>query len=87
MESNIEGWLFTSANGNSVFFPAAGSYIDTSITLKGISTQNWTSTFYLDDYLNQHAYFFSISTFNDAPLYNAVMNDRYNGRTVRAIAK
>ena len=82
-----KGWIFTGSNGNSVFMPAAGSYIDTSITLKGISTQNWTSTFYLDDYLNQHAYFFSISTFIDSPLYNVVMNDRYNGRTVRAIAK
>ncbi len=82
-----QGWIFTGSNGNSVFFPAAGNYTYTYITLKGTSAQYWTSNFHLDNSLNQQAMFFSISMLDNRPLYNVVINEKFVGRTVRAIAK
>lgn len=82
-----QGWIFTGSNGNSVFFPAAGNYTYTYITLNGTSAQYWTSIFHLDNPLNQHALFFSISMLGNRPLYNVVINEKFVGRTVRAIVK
>lgn len=82
--NGVDGWIFTGSNGNSVFMPSAGYK---SGVFHNSGVQNWTSSAYvLNDY-HKYAYFITIILLGDNSLCNTIYNDKYVGRTVRAVTK
>lgn len=78
-EDNVAGRRFTSRiNGNSIFFPASGIYIGTSLSNRGASGHYWSSTWISET--NARGLYFNSSSVN--PQYN---NSRRRGFTVRAV--
>ena len=55
-QNGVNGWCFTAANGNSLFLPAAGNRLDSSLSDAGSDGVYWSSSLY--DYPH-HAMYFS----------------------------
>ena len=78
-QNGVNGRLFTAANGNSLFLPAAGYRDDGSLTYAGSRGYYWSSSLFTDyPYYAWCFYFLS---------YGYGMNDRSRdyGRSVRAV--
>ena len=80
----ISGTLCTGPNGNSVFFPHAGWY---SPAFHSEVASCWSSVPYRrsHDYFSPYAYFLQITPLGNICLTGMVYNDRYLGRSVRAV--
>ena len=80
-ENGFEGYKVVGPNGNSIFFPAAGYRIGSSLIHAGGCGYYWTST-PDDDYSNNSAYFLSFNSGDQdcGTLY------RYYGRSVRPVS-
>ena len=48
-QNGVNGWLFTAANGNSVFLPAAGYRDASDLILDGYNGAYWSSSLYTDN--------------------------------------
>ena len=79
-QGGVNGWLFTAANGNSLFLPAAGCRNDGSLVLAGSRGCYWSSSLTSSITL---PYFASYFYYSD----NYVTNDasRSRGQTVRPV--
>jgi hypothetical protein len=58
--SGVSGYKFTSTNGNSIFFPAAGYYAGTTLTNNGGEGRYWTSEIASSPY--SYAFYFISGT-------------------------
>lgn len=77
--NGVNGRLFTSnVNGNTLFFPAAGNYDDTSLRRRGSYGYYWSSTY--DSDTRARILYFNSSEVD--PQYNG---SRRNGFSVRAV--
>ena len=78
--NGVYGRLFTSdINGNSVFFPAAGGYIGTSLNREGAGGSYWSSSLYSQT----NAYYLD---FNSSDVYpQSYYANRSDGFPVRAV--
>ena len=45
-EGKLKGLRFTGSNGNSIFIPTAGAYVDSSLVMSGVSGLLWSSSLY-----------------------------------------
>ena len=78
-EDGVAGRRFTSRiNGNSIFFPASGSYNGTSLSYRGSIGYYWSSSYYSAT----NAYYLNFGSSNVSPAYN---NSRRYGFTARAV--
>ena len=78
-EDGVAGRRFTSRiNGNSIFFPASGSYNGTSLNYRGSIGYYWSSSYYSAT----NAYYLNFGSSNVSPAYN---NNRRYGFTARAV--
>ena len=78
-EDGVAGRRFTSRiNGNSIFFPASGSYNGSSLNYRGTGGDYWSSSFYSAT----NAYYLN---FNSSGVYPANDSNRRFGFTVRAV--
>ena len=78
-EDGVAGRRFTSRiNGNSIFFPASGSYNGSSLNYRGTGGDYWSSSFYSAT----NAYYLN---FNSSGVYPANSSIRRYGFTVRAV--
>ncbi len=76
--NGVNGWLVTVSNGNSIFLPAAGRRIDSSLDYAGSYGHYWSSSLYLDTpYRAWHVFFYDYVDWYDY--------DRYNGCSVRPV--
>ena len=79
--NGVAGRLFTSnVNGNTLFFPAAGSYHGTSLSNRGSSGGYWSSTY--NSATSARNLFF-----NSSGVYPQDSSYRCNGFSVRAVLK
>lgn len=77
--NGVNGRLFTSnINGNKLFIPAAGYYIDTLLSDLGSSAYYWSSSYESPE--NAHSLFF-----NNSYVSPQRVNDRHFGFAVRAV--
>lgn len=77
--NGVYGRLFTSnVNGNTIFFPAAGQYNNTSLVNRGSGGYIWSSKFYSDAYA-------LILSFNSSDIFPQNVGNRYYGLSVRAV--
>ncbi len=77
--NGVNGMLFTStANGNTVFFPAAGYYNGQSVVLDEESGYYWSSTYYSerDAYCMMFADYVELADYTEC---------RYIGMRIRAV--
>ena len=78
-QNGVNGRLFTVSNGNSLFLPAAGYHWQDNFLAAGSLGDYWSSSLSTDyPYCAWHFYF-------DFDFYRVDYNDRYNGRSVRAV--
>jgi len=78
-EDGMYGMRFTSrVNGNSIFFPAAGLYVGTTLYSRGSDGYYWSSS-YNSATLAFNLYFIS------STVYPQNYDDRRNGFSVRAV--
>ena len=78
-EDGVAGRRFTSRiNGNSIFFPASGRRLGTSLDGRGSGGFYWSASLY------SAAYGYDLS-FNSSSVYPANGNSRFNGFSVRAV--
>ncbi|MBR0453901.1 MAG: InlB B-repeat-containing protein [Bacteroidales bacterium] len=79
-QNGVNGYKVTSkTNGNSIFLPAAGTRIGTSVSGVGSYGYYWSSS--LKESAPDYAYDFSFTSFN----VGCYISGRYVGRTVRAV--
>ena len=79
-ENDVNGYLVTGSNGNSIFLPAAGSR-DTSLTNAGSNGFYWSSTPFTGSKTNTYHLFFGSSS------YSATRSYRYYGFSVRPVTE
>ena len=77
-QSGVVGMLFTANNGNSIFFPAAGSRIYDDLFYEGENSSNWSSSVYTD---SRQVWSSSFS----ASHCDTAHGGRFWGRPVRAV--
>lgn len=76
--NGVNGRLVTGPNGNSIFLPAAGRRIDSSLEYAGSYGHYWSSSLYLDTpYRAWHVFFYDYVDW--------YYRDRYNGFSVRPV--
>ena len=79
--NGVDGWKFTSSNGNSIFIPAAGAYSGGSADLVGECGFVWSSSLYASGPGNAcNLYFYSDSCYVD-------YGSRYYGVSVRGVCE
>jgi len=78
-QNGVNGRLFTAANGNSLFLPAAGYRGDSGLYLAGSYGNYWSSS--LSTYSPDYAWRF----FFNSGLTNVNNYERYDGQSVRAV--
>ena len=78
VRNGISGWLVTGSNGNSIFLPAAGSYINGDPWYHGLY---WTSSIYTNNRTN--AWYFQL--FDDGTYIEMYHIERYDGLSVRPV--
>ena len=79
--NGVEGKLFTGANSNSIFLPAAGSYNENGPWAVGEHIYYWSNSIDLNCPSAAWVHFFIL--YNNH--YNEYGLDRYHGETVRAV--
>ncbi len=80
-QNGVNGHLFTGPNGNSIFLPAAGDRLDSSLLNVGSCGYYWSSSLRTDD----PGYAWNLSFFS-GNYYMSYFN-RYYGLTVRAVCQ
>ncbi|MBR6978480.1 MAG: hypothetical protein IKH88_01440 [Prevotella sp.] len=78
----VEGWLFSGLNNSSIFIPAAGWY---GPAFHSDVANYWSSSSTPDLRKNRYASFLTIIMLGSNTLCNIVDNDRYVGKSVRAV--
>ncbi len=81
----VNGILFHGHNGNCVFLPAAGWQSYKHVT--GDVCSYWTSNAYNELSQHRYAWFMSSMFFGNSTLIGIPYNDRFVGRSVRAVSK
>lgn len=80
--NGVYGWKFTATNGNSIFLPAAGVRVYSSLHLAGGEGRYWSSSLLTDS--PDCAWFFNFD--QDYPDNSGMVgNDRIDGQSVRAV--
>ena len=80
--SNVKGYKVTSANGNVLFFPAAGFRDLTSLKNAGSDGYYWSSS------LNtSYAYSASLLYFGSSGHYTVNQDGRYYGQSIRPVSE
>ena len=79
--SGVNGYKFTSSNGNSIFIPAAGYYSEGSVNSIGYGGRVWSSS--LDTSDPNGAWYLYFSSGSCYMTYR----DRYVGWSVRGVRK
>ncbi len=79
-QNGVNGRLFSAANGNSLFLPAAGTRDEGSLYLAGYMGRYWSSSLYA---AQSKAWFFYFRS-GDYD-YGVYYGDRYEGRSVRPV--
>ena len=80
--TGVDGYLFTATNGKSIFLPAAGYPIGTSLYNAGSYGYYWSSSLYSGYPGNACSLDFGS---DDVDVYYDCGDDRYYGRTVRPV--
>ena len=80
-ENDVNGYLVTGSNGNSIFLPAAGWRYGTSLISAGPLGHSWSSTPYESNTWNAYDLYFSSSSLNTNWF------SRNNGHTVRPVSE
>ena len=83
--NNVNGWKFTSKkdSSKSIFLPAAGDFLGTSIYYVGDNGFCWSSSLYAGD--STIAYYFSFGSSTVGSDYHR--NNRYYGQSVRPVIR
>ena len=83
--TGVKGRVFTSKKdtSKSIFFPAAGDFLGTSIYYVGANGFYWSSSLYADD--SKSAYYFSFGSGTVGSDYHG--NNRYYGHSVRPVIR
>ncbi len=79
--SGVNGYLFTDANDNSIFLPAAGCGGGTGLDNAGDVGYYWSSSLGTDNPI----YAYCLNFFDGLASTN--LGDRYNGQSVRALSE
>ncbi len=78
-QNGVNGYLFISSNGNSIFLPAAGYRWESSLIITGIHGYYWSSSLYTNNPSNvRYLNFYS----EDYCMY---FDERFNGFSVRPV--
>ena len=80
----VKGVVFTGTNGNSVFLPFAGYKVG---AYRATSINYWTSSAYTMNSYSNYAYFLSTVILNGSILIGTPYNDKFVGRSIRAVAQ
>lgn len=83
-KNGVNGFIVTGANGNSIFLPAAGDRIGTSLDLAGSIGEYWSSTAYEEDSSYAYDLFFIICDNNYC--WDTYYH-RYYGHSVRPVSE
>ena len=75
------GYRVTGPNGNSIFLLAAGYRDDSGLNNAGSYGYYWSASLYESNPIGARFLYFDYS------IYYTYINDRYYGRTVRAVAR
>lgn len=78
-QNGVNGWLFTSTNGNTLFLPAAGSRLNGSLSRAGSWGSYWSATLGGDGPYNAQSFHF------DSDWERMTGYSRYFGFSVRAV--
>ena len=78
-QNGVNGRLFTASNGNSLFLPAAGCRVYSSLSNAGSYGYYWSSE--LVKYYASHSWYFHFYS----GYYHVDYNDRCDGQSVRAV--
>lgn len=81
-QNGVNGRLFTSSNGNSLFLPAAGSRYEYGSLYTGERGHYWSNSLYINDALNAWMLYFNSGS---CYVVGFKFNNRYLGHTVRAV--
>lgn len=82
-QNGVKGYKVTSSNGNHIFIPAAGYYLDSSLNRAESFCYYWTSTALYSQYRQYRAYYFHNN--NGSPDTND--SYRYYGLSIRPVTK
>ncbi len=84
--TNVSGYLVTSTkNGNSIFLPAAGCFVQgTSLDYVGSDGLYWSSSLY-ENYLGYCAYILNFYSDDDSDHVECYFGNRYGGLSVRPV--
>ena len=77
--SGVEGYKVTGTNGNSIFLPAAGYYLNRSLIFSGVRGYYWSSSLYS---YNNHAFCLNVSSDNYSKWYYGYRESGYCVRPV-----
>ena len=80
VQNGVNGLLFTSSNGNTIFLPAAGGRYDSGIFLVGSNGYYWSASLYTD--YPGNAWYFNFDS-EDFDIY--AKDARFNGFSVRPV--
>ena len=78
VRNGVSGWLITGSNDNSIFLPAAGSYINGDPYYHGLY---WTSSIYTTNTTNA----WNVDLFDDGTYIEMYYIERYDGLSVRPV--
>lgn len=91
MVNNIVGRKFTGPNGNSIFLPASGRFVNSSIVNKDAEGYYWTATIRKgegsnpsENFGNRYAHYLCVSYKTAEDYYYW---ERYIGRTIRGVSE
>ena len=79
-QDDVNGYLVTGSNGNSIFLPAAGSYSGTAVSFAGYYGDYWTST--PEENSTSNAYYLSSDRYGRTLTTDA---GRLKGRSIRPV--
>lgn len=79
--NGVKGQQVTGPNGNSIFLPAAGEYIDSEVTEIGIRASFWSST------RNRYTYNAVLRLYLENRMEGCAHFNRWNGSTIRPVTK
>lgn len=79
--NGVKGQLVTGPNGNSIFLPAAGEYIDSEVTKIGIGGSFWSST------RNRYKYNSVLRLYIENRMEGCAHFNRWYGSTIRPVTK
>ena len=85
--NGVEGRLVTGPNGNTLFFPAAGYYENSSLQEAGLTCSCWSRSCYTSNGISTNAFSAADMGFEEETLcyLNGRYHNRYYGHSVRAV--